>query len=67
MESFKEFLNEANVEYINKDNEDKKIAIQSNNHYVKLMQMPFIGKTQVEFIIDKDQIDELCKILKKMK
>jgi len=67
MESFKEFLNEANVEYINKEDADRKIVIQSNNNYVKLMQMPFIGKTQVDFIIDKDQIDELCKILQKMK
>jgi hypothetical protein len=61
------FLDEANVEYIDKDNVDKKIAIQSNNNYVKLIQMPFIGKTQVEFLIDKDQIDELCKTLQKMK
>jgi len=67
METFKEFLNETNVEYIDKDMGDKKIAVQSNNNYVKLIQMPFIGKTQVEFLIDKDQIDELCQILQKMK
>ena len=67
MESFKEFLNEANVEYLNKEDGEKMIAVKNEQWYVKLMQKDFLSNKQLAFLIDKDQIDELCKILQKMK
>jgi hypothetical protein len=66
MESFKEFLNESDVQHLNKDDKDKHIQIIDKKMYVLLNQTNFENKG-ISFLIDKDQIDELCKILQKMK
>ena len=66
MESYKEFLNESNVQHLNKDDKDKHIQVIDKKMYVLLNQTNFENKG-ISFLIDKDQIDELCKILQKMK
>jgi hypothetical protein len=66
MESFKEFLNESDVQHLNKDDKDKHIQVIDKKMYVLLNQTNFENKG-ISFLIDKDQIDELCKILQKMK
>jgi hypothetical protein len=66
MESFKEFLNESDVQHLNKDDKDKHIQVIDKKMYVLLNQINFENKG-ISFLIDKDQIDELCKILQKMK
>jgi len=66
MESFKEFLNESDVQHLNKDDKDKHIQIIDKKMYVLLNQTNFENKG-ISFLIDKDQIDDLCKILQKMK
>ena len=64
MESFKEFLNESDVQHLNKDDKDKHIQVIDKKMYVLLNQTNFENKG-ISFLIDKDQIDELCKILQK--
>ena len=66
MESFKEFLNESDVQHLNKDDKDKHIQVIDKKTYILLNQINFENKG-ISFLIDKDQIDELCKILQKMK
>lgn len=66
MESYKEFLNESDVQHLNKDDKDKHIQVIDKKMYVLLNQTNFENKG-ISFLIDKDQIDELCKILQKMK
>lgn len=61
-----ESLNEANLEFINKNDKDTKIAIINKSSYVVLNQLDLEGQN-VDFYINKNQIDELCKILQKMK
>lgn len=64
--SCNESLNEANLEFIDKNDKDAKIAIINKSSYVVLNQLDLDGKN-VDFYINKNQIDELCKILQKMK
>lgn len=61
-----ESLNEANLEFIDKNDKDAKIAIINKSSYVVLNQLDLDGQN-VNFYINKNQIDELCKILQKMK
>ena len=58
--------NEALIEYISKDDKDAKIAVINKQQYVVLTQLN-LEKQNVDFYVNKDQIDELCKILQKMK
>lgn len=61
-----ESLYEANLEFINKNDKDTKITIINKSYYVVLNQLD-LDSQNVDFYINKDQIDELCKILQKMK
>lgn len=66
-ESLKENnLNESNLEFIDKNDDEKKITIVNKKNYVVLTQFD-LSKQNIDFYINKDQIDELCKILQKMK
>jgi hypothetical protein len=67
MKSFEDFLNEASVEYISKDDKHSKIAVFNEKSYVLLSQMNWDDNEKITFIVSKDQIDELCKTLQKMK
>ena len=66
-EANESFVNEANVEYISKDDKHAKIAVFNEKSYVSLSQMNWDDNEKITFIVSKDQIDELCKILQKMK
>jgi hypothetical protein len=63
---YKELMNESSVEHINKEDNDKHIQVIDKKMYVILNQTNFEGKG-ISFLIDKDQIDDLCKTLQKMK
>jgi hypothetical protein len=67
MESYKEFLNEASIEHISKDDKHAHIAIYNDKSYVTLSQTDFDDNKKISFVVSKSQIDELCKILQKMK
>jgi hypothetical protein len=55
-----------NVAFIDKNDNDARIAIIDKKQYVVLTQLDF-EKQNVNFYVNKDQIDQLCKILQKMK
>ena len=59
-------IDESLIEYISKDDKDAKIAVINKQQYVVLTQLN-LEKQNVDFYVNKDQIDELCKILQKMK
>jgi hypothetical protein len=63
---YKELMNESSVEHINKEDSDKHIQVIDKKMYVILNQTNLEGKGN-SFLIDKDQIDDLCKTLQKMK
>lgn len=67
MESFKEFLNEGSIEHISKSDNNAHIVIYDNKSYVTLAQTDFDDNKKISFVVSKSQIDELCKILQKMK
>lgn len=59
-------ITEASVEFIDKGDKEKMISIKDKGTYLVLAQADFLGK-QVEFIVNKEQIADLVKILEKMK
>ncbi len=58
-------VNEASAEFIDKGNKDKEIAVMDKKDYVVIYQKDFLGKN-VELVVNKDQIADLCKVLQKM-
>jgi hypothetical protein len=59
-------VNESNLEFIDKNDDEKKITIINKKNYVVLTQFD-LSRQNIDFYVNKDQIDDLCKILQKMK
>ena len=72
MKSFNEFraesIDEANsTEWINKGDKDSWIKITDKGSYVILEQNDGVNPRAISFLIEKTQIDEVVKILQKLK
>jgi hypothetical protein len=60
-------MNENNAVTLFKDDKHKKIAIFDKSNYVVLSQMNWDDNEKIDFVIGKDEIDNVCKTLQKMK
>lgn len=65
-ESFNEDLNEANVEFVAKGSRDA-IGVRKYSTYAVISQKNHDDNETHDIVIGLDNIDELCKILQKMK
>jgi intein/homing endonuclease len=62
-----EEIDEANNDIIKIGKDDDKIVVIDKSSYIQLKQLDVINQDQIDFTINKDQIDDIVAALQKFK